>query len=147
MPEPGNFPPLTPAEIVSRFFGAIAEHDHDGLGELIDRCFQPGAVAVIPASLPYGGRVETAARLRTMFQRVASGPGPAGPQSIAVRGLVDGGDRVAVQLDFDWRVPGTGHDVASGALELWSFVDGRVSEIRAYYWDTAALVNAMTERP
>jgi hypothetical protein len=26
------------------------------------------------------------------------------------------------------------------ALELWTFDGGRVQEIRAFYWDTAALI-------
>jgi ketosteroid isomerase-like protein len=130
------------AAVVSGFYDAINAKDGDALGALIADHFALDASIVWPASLPYGGTVSGAAKLGRLFTSMLAAPAPIGPDKVSVLGLVDGGDQVAAQLSFDWFAPGSSSSIASGALELWSFADGLVTEIRAYYWDTAELVSA-----
>jgi hypothetical protein len=51
------------------------------------------------------------------------------------------GDGVAVVawISFDWLTPGAEAGTPNQALELWTFADGQVRDIRAFYWDTDAI--------
>ncbi|WP_067671539.1 nuclear transport factor 2 family protein [Nocardia miyunensis] len=130
------------ADVVREFYRAIAERDGDALARLVQHRFAPEASVTWPDSLPYGGTIAGARKLAKVFAGLASAPTPVGPSGTTLTDLVDGGDRIAAQLEFDWHAPGSGQAVRSGALELWTFADGLVQELRAYYWDTAACVAA-----
>ena len=124
--------------IVRAFYDAVAAKDPHALSEIVTGSFREDASITWPDGLPYGGRVEGASRLARLFAGMASSPVPVGPEGLEVISIVDGGDQVAAQLEFRWRAPGSDQSIPSGALELWTFDQGLVSEIRAYYWDTAA---------
>jgi len=132
--------PLTsaPPDVVRAFYAAVARRDADSIAELVARSFREEASIAWPEGLPYGGRVEGSRRLAKLFAGMASSPVPVGPEGLEVVSIVDGGEQVAAQLEFRWRAPGSTESIPSGALELWTFDQGLVSEIRAYYWDTAA---------
>ncbi|KAF0956955.1 nuclear transport factor 2 family protein [Rhodococcus sp. T7] len=133
---------LTPAEVVGAFYGALIDQDPERLGELADAGFDDAIFVEMPSSLPYGGRVEGARRLRAMFQAMARGVVDVGPRGLTLDALVDGGDRIAARLSFDWYPPGGGAPIASGAVEEWTFENGKAIAIRAYYRDTAELLAA-----
>ncbi|MCG7207407.1 nuclear transport factor 2 family protein [Streptomyces arenae] len=125
--------------LVRTFYRALADRDSAALEGLVAKAFSPEVTLVLPDSLPYGGTVTGAGRLARMFGRMASSPVRVGPVGPVVTAIVDGGDRIGAQLEFDWYPPGSPHALSTGALELWTFDgDGLVREIRAYYWDTAA---------
>jgi ketosteroid isomerase-like protein len=128
----------SPSDVVRDFYDAVARRDAGALADLTATHFRDDAAAVWPDGLPYGGRVVGARRLARLFAAMAWNPDPTGPEGLEVLSVVDGGDQVAAQLTFRWRAPGSAESIPSGALELWTFTDGLVSEIRAYYWDTAA---------
>lgn len=134
------------AEVVASFYTAVNAKDATAISTLIADHFAPDVSLIWPSSLPYGGTVTGSGKLGRMFAGMLASPVPMGPDQVSVLGLVDGGSQIAAQLSFDWFAPGTSESVASGALELWSFADGLVTEIRAYYWDTAELVHTQTER-
>jgi len=46
---------------------------------------------------------------------------------------------VVAWITFEWKNPGSDDAVPNAALEVWSFSDGLVREIRAFYWDGAAI--------
>jgi ketosteroid isomerase-like protein len=127
-----------PSDVVRAFYDAVVRRDAATLTALLEASFRDDAAMVWPEGLPYGGRVEGARRLAKVFGGMAASPTPVGPERLEVLSLVDGGDQVAAHLTFDWRAPGSDESIPSGALELWTFEDGLVAEIRAYYWDTAA---------
>jgi len=127
-----------PAHVVRAFYDAVAARDSNGLSEIVKNSFHADASISWPEGLPYGGRVEGASRLSRLFVGMASSPVPVGPSGLEVVSIVDGGGMVAAQLEFSWHAPGSTDSIPSGALELWTFDQGLVSEIRAYYWDTAA---------
>lgn len=126
-----------PHEIVAAFYEAAAARDAAALDALLERSFHEDAAVHWPEGLPYGGRVEGRAILRKVFAGLATPEPVMGPENLAVVSVIDGGgDQVVAQVSFDWRANGVA--IASGALELWTFADGLVTEVRAYYWDTAA---------
>jgi ketosteroid isomerase-like protein len=124
--------------VVRDFYAALARRDAEALGQLIDNRFHPDAVLALAPSLPYGGRFAGAAKLRRMFVGAASSQDQVGPVDVTLTGLLDDGDRVAAELAFDWYAPGAAGPLASSAVEIWTFAHDLVTEIRAYYWDTAA---------
>lgn len=128
----------SPAEVVRSFYAAVAAKDAAALTSLVEGAFAADAAIVWPDGLPYGGRVVGAAVLKKVFGGMAASPVPAGPANLEVLSVVDGGDTVVAEMSFDWHAPGSQESIPSGALERWTFVDGLVAEIRAYYWDTAA---------
>jgi ketosteroid isomerase-like protein len=139
--QPGTCPRAASPEAVARaFYEALVAGDADTVGALADRWFAPDAVLELPPSLPYGGRVESAHRLRRMFTAMAAGAIPAGPTGLRVVSVTGDEESAAVRLEFDWVATSGAEPVTSGALELWTFTEGSLTEIRAFYWDTAALL-------
>jgi len=127
-----------PSHVVRAFYDAVAAGDPSALSEIVASSFREDAAIAWPEGLPYGGRVEGASRLSRLFAGMASSAVPVGPAGLEVVSIIDGGSQVAAQLEFRWHAPGSAESISSGALELWTFDQGLVSEIRAYYWDTAA---------
>jgi ketosteroid isomerase-like protein len=125
-----------PREVIAAFYEAAAGRDAAALDELLVQSFHEDAAVHWPEGLPYGGRIEGRALLRKVFAGLATPDTVMGPDNLEVASIVDGGDQVVAQVTFDWHA--NGGVIASGALELWTFQDGLVTECRAYYWDTAA---------
>lgn len=136
---------MEPVAVVERFYTAVSAADADALGTIVDAYFSDDAAIEWPPSLPYGGRVEGKARLRKIFVGTARSDAKAGPAALEVVSLTAAGATVAAELSFDWYPPGGTTPVPSAALELWTFDLGQVRAIRAFYWDTAALVAAVSE--
>jgi ketosteroid isomerase-like protein len=134
----------TTVDVARTFYEAVSAGEVDVIAAVVDEHFSADAAIEWPASLPYGGRVEGAHRLRKMFAAMAGSDVKVGPDALEVLSVTADGDRVAAELTFNWFPPGKTESVASGALELWTFEAAKVTGIRAYYWDTAALVAAMT---
>ncbi|KAA9160515.1 nuclear transport factor 2 family protein [Amycolatopsis acidicola] len=125
--------------VVTAFYEAVSKQDGDAVRSVVRDNFAEDAVLRWPESLPYGGSVAGKSKLERVLAGAASAGQTAGVQNLRLTGVVDGGDTVAAQLEFDWRDPKSERVVTgTGAVEVWSFTGGRVGEIKAYYWDTAA---------
>ncbi len=138
---------ITPDAVVAEFYDAVTRRDSDRLARLIDAAFHPDVVLMLPDSLPYGGAIRGAERVRRALLGAAGSPKPVGPHQVAVTSVCSAATntplRIAVELEFVWYAPGAEKGIASGAVEMWSFdATGMVVQIRAYYADTAALVAA-----
>ncbi|QTJ70712.1 nuclear transport factor 2 family protein (plasmid) [Rhodococcus sp. ZPP] len=144
MPETHAINAIQPVNIVQAFYEAINQRNVEALGALIDESFADYAAVEFPSSLPYGGRLEGAQTLRKVFTGMAAGKAAVGPRTVTVEDIVCNGARAVALLRFDWYPPRSDQPVPSGACEIWRFEDMKVVEIRAYYWDTAALVAAMS---
>lgn len=123
------------SDVVHAFYRAVADRDAATLDALVAASFADNAAVEWPAGLPYGGRVEGRETLRKIFGAMTGAAAPIGPENLELLAVVDGGDQLAAQLAFDWRFGDAA--IPSGALELWTFEQGLVAEIQAYYWDTA----------
>lgn len=133
---------MQPPEVVRAFYAAVGGRDGAALDRLLNDCFREDAAVVFPESLPYGGRVEGVRRLQRMFGALAGETVSVGPVALHLDEVIAQGDRVAALLSFDWQPPSGVPPIASSASEIWSFRAGKVAEIAAFYWDTAALVGA-----
>jgi ketosteroid isomerase-like protein len=127
------------ADIVADFYAALSAADAEAVAATIDRHFAEDAAIEWPPSLPHGGRVQGRRKLRAIFTGIATSGAEAGATNLHLVATIGDGDRVAAELTFDWKHPGAATGVPNSALELWSFSGGLLQEIRAYYWDTAAI--------
>jgi ketosteroid isomerase-like protein len=128
------------AEVVREFYRAVAASDADAVRALVRDRFAEDATLTWPEALPYGGTVAGRDRLAKVLGGAAASTAKVGAQDLRLLELADGGDRVAAEVAFDYYPPGGADAVASRAVEFWEFADGLVTAVRAYYWDTAALV-------
>lgn len=58
--------------------------------------------------------------------------------SITVDAIAADGDYVVVQMPVPWTVPGKNEPIEIRISEWYTFRDGKVAEIRPYFYDTAA---------
>lgn len=126
------------SEVVKAFYDAVIRRDANEIARIVSDSFNHDAAIVWPEGLPHGGRLDGARRIGKVFAGMAKSEEPVGPEHLEVVTVIDGGDVVAAELRFAWRAPGFTESVPSGAFEKWTFEGGKVAEIRAYYWDTAA---------
>jgi ketosteroid isomerase-like protein len=135
-------------EVVERFYDALRSGDEDAIAELVDERFAPGVVARQPESLPFGGSYEGIGAVKGLYATIAAPGSPIDLERLTVADIIesvgesDTLDQVVVVLSLPLRSPPT-HDPEShpdplSALEWWTFEDLRVTEIRTFYWDTAA---------
>jgi ketosteroid isomerase-like protein len=135
MPEPA----ASPRQLVADFYNALSAADTETIVRTIETRFAENAAIEWPRSLPHGGRVEGARRLRAVFTASANPDAPAGAKNLKLVSAIGDGDEVVAWITFDWLQPGSTAPVPNQALELWRFSDGVVQEIRAFYWDTDAI--------
>jgi len=133
---------MSPEQVVRDLYAALNRRDANAIGALVEAHFADDVVLYEPASLPWGGTHEGRKRVGRMFAGMAAAPAgqsPMDPEKIEVERVAAGPSEVAVLLRFPFAVPG-GDTVESGAVEWFTFADGRVTEVRAVYLDSAALV-------
>lgn len=93
------------------------------------------------ASLPYGGSYHGRGALRQLVETVGS----FWPNARFERlGMAAGAGRVVVffRMGFDGPAGRETHEI----VEVNGFRDGRIAEIRPFYWDTGALAALAPER-
>lgn len=129
----------SPRQLVTDFYNALSAGDTETIVRTIETRFADDAAIEWPPSLPHGGRVEGARRLRAVFAASADPDAPAGAKNLRLVSAIGDGDDVVAWITFDWLQPGSVATAPNQALELWRFADGVVQEIRAFYWDTDAI--------
>ena len=127
------------AQIVADFYAALGGADVDAVAAAIDAHFAEDAAIEWPPSLPHGGRIESSRRLRGLFTGIAKAGNQAGATNLTLVRTIGDGDHVVAWITFDWKNPGSEVTVPNSALEVWSFSGDKVQEIRAFYWDGAAI--------
>jgi hypothetical protein len=130
------------AAAIEAFYRALFTRDGEHVGELIDEHFADDVVLQRPESLPGGGRVAGAPRVRRFMTAAATiEGGPIDVASMTIVRIIEGaGGEVAVELGFEFD--GT----PMSALELWTLRDRKVHDIKAYYWDTHAMIEHRGDR-
>ena len=126
------------ADVVAGVYAAVTAGDIEAVALLIDSHFADDAAVEWPPSVPHGGRVQGSRQLRALFTGIAKPGVEVGATNLKLLRTVGDRDHVVAWLTFDWKHADAGDAVPNSALELWSFSDGLVREIRAFYWDTAA---------
>ncbi|TPG32394.1 nuclear transport factor 2 family protein [Mycolicibacterium hodleri] len=119
--------------LVIEFYDALAAGDVSAVVAIVEANFADDAVLTRPKSLPGGGQTAGAGRIARFMKGAASAGLPV--QVVGVYGA-SAGDGTNVFADVTI-------DMGNGpirALEWWTFVDGRVTTLQAFYWDTAAML-------
>ncbi len=93
-------------------------------------------MAAVAAAWRPGGGQSTATGL---FTGIAKAGNQAGATNLTLLRTIGDGDHVVAWITFEWKNPGSEDTVPNSALEVWSFSGDRVQEIKAFYWDAAAI--------
>jgi len=86
--------------------------------------------------LPYGGDYRGVEGWQRMLTRFAETWSSLVPTLVTVLG---DGPQFAVLVDVTVTARATGRTLTTSVLEFWTMRDGKLAEIRPFYWDTAAV--------
>ncbi|WP_174185897.1 nuclear transport factor 2 family protein [Nocardia barduliensis] len=107
--------------------------------ELLAPYFHPSVVLHQAEHLPYGGIWRGHEGLERFFRAMSD--------TWEVFDLRDQrflatGETAVVHTEVHARARATGRELAFAILQTLTFVDGRIAEVRPFYWDTAAVAAA-----
>lgn len=122
---------------VREFYELLAQGRGDDILAFVEANFAADAVLRRPESLPGGGMLAGAARIAKMMRAAAAGVAGLHVSSVHYSESADG---VQVFADVTLELAG----IETTALEWWTFTGSQVSSLRAYYWDTAAILASAT---
>lgn len=120
---------------VREFYDLLLQGRGDDVAKFVGANFADDAVLSRPESLPGGGSL-TGARVIAKFMRAAASA--AGGLSLRSVHHSSSSDGVSVFAEVAVNLGGE----PTTAIEWWTFRAERVTSLRAYYWDTAAIVSA-----
>jgi hypothetical protein len=125
--------------IVESFYDALRARDVQAIEDLVDEHFADGAALLRPESLPGGGVTAGAETIKRFMSAAATMEGgPLDVSQMVVAEILEHAGEDCDHVVAEVRFPlGAG---ATTALEWWTLRDLKVIEIKAYYWDTAAMV-------
>lgn len=124
-----------PVEIIGELNRRFSAGDREGVVAILD----PDFVIEQPASLPHGGRH---AGLEGM-QRMGAAFAEHWTRTISEPTLLDCADSVVQLTTQTWTAVRTGRSATVDVVELFSFADGRVTEIRVFQQDTHLLLGTL----
>jgi hypothetical protein len=121
--------------VVERYYSLIDASNVEGVDAFVVDTFSADSSVSRPESLRGGGRLAGLERVRRFSRSAAAHSGGPGAMRVGAvfERLTENGMDLVVELQF--RIG----DVWSRALEWWTFEEGLVVSIQAFYWDTAAL--------
>jgi uncharacterized protein len=126
------------ARIVEAIFTAL------GAGDLAAAAahFHSDVVIHEPPSLPYGGVFKGHEGFLDLFQRLAT---CYDNLSISPSAIADAGPFVMALTTLNGRSRTTGAEISMPLCEVFVVRDGKIADIRPFYWDTAATVEVLRE--
>jgi hypothetical protein len=120
----------TNLEIVRAIYAAGTTGDLEGMLRHIDARF----TCYEAPSLPYGGEYHGPEGLSRLFQKVFS---VWETFSVELTELLESGPTVVALMQLRVKLKGAGQTVEMPVVEIWRLRDGKVVELRPFYWDTA----------
>jgi hypothetical protein len=124
-----------PSVRVGEFYGLLADGRGDEVARFVAANFADNATLSRPDSLPGGGVLAGADRIGKFMRLAASGVAGVSLRSVHETQSSDG---VSVFAEVAINLGG----VDTTAIEWWTFSSEGVTSLRAYYWDTAAILAA-----
>jgi ketosteroid isomerase-like protein len=121
--------------LVERLARCFWVGDREGAEELL----HPQVRIEQPASLPHGGWHEGRAGMAEMGATFARH----WDRTIADPRVFGCGERVVQVTTQTWTAKATGRSTTVDVVELFSFADGRIAEIRVFQQDTHALLETL----
>jgi uncharacterized protein len=119
--------------IVKAAYAAMAKGDFEGFLANIGDDTEFHEAASLPYAGTYRGRTEIARGAKLMF-------GSWEDFTFNIMQYLSGGDLVVVHLMISGIGRKTGKSFSMPIMEMWRIRDGRVIELRPFYWDTARCV-------
>lgn len=125
-------------QAVRAIHAAITGDDPASAFEIMQEVFDPDVVAYEPDSLPYGGVYRGLNDLLGMLG-TAMGVHFDTPR-IKLEDIVAEGDNVVTRWRYPFRMSANEPYVDVEVSEWMTFRDGKIIEVRPFYWDTAQLL-------
>ena len=125
----------TAVDRVREFYDLLAHGRGDDVANFVEANFADDATLSRPESLPGGGSLTGAKGIAKFMRAAASAVAGLTLQSVHQS---SSSNEVSVFAEIALDLGGT----ATTAIEWWTFTGEDVTSIRAYYWDTAAILAA-----
>jgi ketosteroid isomerase-like protein len=125
----------TAAARVRAFYDLLAQGRGDDVAKFVEGNFADDATLSRPESLPGGGSLTGSKGIAKFMRAAASGVAGLTLRSVHQSPSSNG---VSVFAEVALNLGGA----STTAIEWWTFTAGRVTSLRAYYWDTAAVLSA-----
>jgi ketosteroid isomerase-like protein len=125
---------LSNREIVAGLYRALAEGNPQGVFEL----FAEDIVVHEADCLPYGGVHKGRDAVVGMAMKMLE---TFDPSAIRCEEIIGDGDRIVGLARGVWRSR-SGRSIEVDLAEVFTIRDGKVTEVRPFIWDTAALVGS-----
>ena len=129
---------MTGAELVAEMARRFGAGDRDGAVALL----HPDVRIEQPASLPHGGWHHGAEGMAAMGAEFARH----WDRTITDARVIDGGDEVVQVTTQTWTSTATGRSATVDVVELFTFADDRIVQIRVFQQDTHRLLATLDER-
>ena len=126
--------------IVAAFFTAAAANDQAAMAAILD----PEVVVTEAESLPFGGRHVGFAAFQALVRRVFL---LWRDTRVDVERLIGDGEYVVVLATMHARSKADGAALGMPIAEVWRLENGRVKEIRPFYFDTRKFVDLLDGSP
>jgi ketosteroid isomerase-like protein len=121
-------------QTLETFFAAFREQDLAAMEALL----APDFVIHEVDGLPYGGVYKGYAGWMELLARIGATWEGLAP---TVRHLVGDGRHFAVLMDLTLTAKATGRTLDTSIFEMWTVEDGKIKEVRPFYWDTRAVAD------
>lgn len=129
---------LRPSAVLDRFIAAEVAYFAGEIDDFpAEQFLTPDFVLHEPESMPYGGAWHGPDGFRRFLEVMNATWSEMGPTDTPE--LVEHGDTVVVLATLRARPRATGKTVHPPVSQIVRVRDGRLSEARMFYWDTAAL--------
>lgn len=126
------------ADIVEQVFKLLGTGDLAGAATYFD----PDICIYEPTGLPYGGKYVGHAGFYDLFRRLSDS---FDELSIPPSAILDAGPAVIAMTTLHGIAKATGIAVHMPLNEVFVVREGRIIEIRPFYWDTAAVAQALNK--
>lgn len=110
--------------------------------DLLAPFFAPDVVLHQAETLPYGGTWHGHAGMTRFFLAMSR---TWGSFDMEEQEFLTTGETAVVLTQVRARARATGRELAFPILQTVNVKDGRIAEVRPFYWDTAAIVTARTD--
>src|ERR1700757_4645655 len=118
-----------------QFYDLLVQGRGDDVAAFVEANFTDDATLSRPESLPGGGSLTGAKGIAKFMRAAASGVAGLTLRSVHQSSSSNG---VCVFAEVGLNLGGA----STTAIEWWTFTAERVTSLRAYYWDTAAIISA-----
>ncbi len=122
---------------IDSFFAAIAAGDIAAMEALLHSDF----VITESEALPYGGVYRGVAGWRDLLAKIGKTWTRLKP---TVTVFVGESSPFAIMMDITLTSVATGKTLSTKVFELYSVQDGKIIDIKPFYWDTAAVIATVT---